>query len=166
MLFLGVDVGSDGCCAVLTENNELATYRFKNLTEKDICDIFKAVKTSPNAQNGLFCALEQVNSFPGQGVASSFKFGGNFGLLRGFLYSFDIPFELVRPQTWQKYLGCLSKGDKNITKSMAQRMFPTHKIGHGNADSILMAVYAYRIWHQREYGGINGKKTDGTSAQG
>jgi hypothetical protein len=52
-----------------------------------------------------------------------------------------IPFERVRPQAWQKTMGCMSKGDKNVTKSKAQELFPSMKITHAIADSLLIAKY-------------------------
>jgi hypothetical protein len=42
---------------------------------------------------------------------------------------------------WQKALGCLTKGDKNITKRKAQEMFPGIKVTHATADSLLIAHY-------------------------
>jgi len=53
-----------------------------------------------------------------------------------------VPFDTVTPQTWQKALRCLSRGDKNVTKSRAQGLFPNvFKITHANADALLLAHY-------------------------
>jgi hypothetical protein len=52
-----------------------------------------------------------------------------------------IPFTRVRPQVWQKELGCLTKGDKNISKRKAQELFPSMKVTHATADSLLIATY-------------------------
>jgi hypothetical protein len=56
-----------------------------------------------------------------------------------------IPFEEVSPVKWQKVMGCLSKGDKNVTKAAAQRLFPDIKITHAIADALLIAEYGRRI---------------------
>ena len=52
--------------------------------------------------------MEEVGGFikgnPAPGSAM-FTFGRGFGQLEGFLIAIGIPFELVRPQKWQKALG-------------------------------------------------------------
>ena len=40
---------------------------------------------------------------------------------------------------------CLTKGDKNVTKSAAQRLYPDRKITHADADAILIARYCYEV---------------------
>ena len=45
------------------------------------------------------------------------------------------------PQVWQKALGCMTGGDKNVTKRRAQELFPGHKITHATADALLIAHY-------------------------
>jgi hypothetical protein len=44
---------------------------------------------------------------------------------------------------WQKSLGCLTHGDKNVSKAAAQRLFPGMKITHATADALLIAYYGY-----------------------
>lgn len=48
--------------------------------------------------------LERVSSRPGEGTASSFKFGGMWWALRAMLSAFRIKYHLVSPQTWCKEL--------------------------------------------------------------
>lgn len=38
-------------------------------------------------------------------------------------------------------MGCLTKGDKNISKARAQQLFPTAKITHATADALLLAEW-------------------------
>jgi len=95
--------------------------------------------------------IERVHSMPGQGVASSFKFGRNYGFLRGLLIANKIPFEEVTPRTWQKGLGIKAKDKsesktqfKNRLKGKAQQLFPHLKITLATADAILIAEYGRR----------------------
>lgn len=88
--------------------------------------------------------IESVHSMPGQGVSSSFKFGRGYGNLEAFLTAAGIPFEYVSPGVWQRSLGCLSKGAKNVTKARAQQLFPKLKITHATADALLIAEYGWR----------------------
>ena len=89
--------------------------------------------------------LQRVRAMPRQGVSSTFKFGTSYGFCRGLLVSFSVPFEDVTPWKWQRELKCLSKGDKNVTKAAAQRLFPDQKVVHATADAMLLAEYARRF---------------------
>jgi hypothetical protein len=88
--------------------------------------------------------IEAVHSMPGQGVASTFKFGLNYGWWQGVLVSLRIPFERVSPIRWQTEMRCRSRGDKNVTKKLAQELFPNIKVTHATADALLIAEYGLR----------------------
>jgi crossover junction endodeoxyribonuclease RuvC len=88
--------------------------------------------------------LEQVHSSPQMGVVSSFTFGNGFGRLEMALTAAEIPFERVRPQVWQRAMGCMTKGDKNVSKRKAQELFPNIKVNHAIADALLIATYGTR----------------------
>ena len=142
-LFIGVDPGANGCAAVINELAEVvAQVRFKNATPHDIwhqfCQHFALTDKRCHA------VVERVRSTPQMGVVSAFTFGCNYSQARAFLIAGGVPFEEVIPQRWQKFLGCMSKGDKNVTKARAQELFPSVKITHGNADALLIAWYALR----------------------
>ena len=147
MTFLGIDPGISGGLAILYEGTfDPTVYAFKDMTVRDIVDCLRGI---PIGEHGSFAMLESVHSFPGQGVASSFKFGQHFGQLIGILAGSGIAYDLVSPQKWQKELGCLSKGDKNITKAAAQRLFPSVKVTHAIADALLLAEFCRRTVKQR-----------------
>ncbi len=88
--------------------------------------------------------LEQVSSSPQMGVKSSFTFGNGFGHLEMALTAAGIPFERVRPQVWQKALGCMTGGDKNVSKRKAQELFPHIKCTHATSDALLIAEFGRR----------------------
>jgi crossover junction endodeoxyribonuclease RuvC len=114
-------------------------------------DVWQWLRPEPDLtyDGQFFAIIEKVHSMPKQGVASSFKFGQSYGFLRGCLVASGIPFEEVSPQVWQKELGCLSKGDKNVTKARAQSLFPQLRITHATADALLICEYARRLWSRR-----------------
>lgn len=146
MLIFGTDPGQNGAMALLNiEGEVLDICQFNKCTESDIANVIVEWRLSFGDDSGCFAYLEKVHSMPGQGVASSFKFGRNFGFLIGCLTALHIPFEYVSPQKWQKELQCLSKGDKNVTKQKAQQLFPEQKITHSNADALLIAEYGRRL---------------------
>jgi hypothetical protein len=146
MSYLGIDPGINGAIAVLTENHDLQTYKMPE-TEADILALLRELQPAIR-----LAMLEHVQAIPTPGVSTSamFNFGAHFGALRMGLLAVCIPFETVRPAVWQRSMGCLSGGKKNLTKSVAQQLFPTHKITHGNADAALIAEFLWRREIKRE----------------
>ena len=159
MIFLGIDPGMSGGIGVMTmagdaEKANVSSVIFNKMTEMDISIEFESLKAKSAYSGGILAFIENVHGFPGMSVVAVSSFMGNFGFLRGCLYSHNIPFDLVSPQRWQKELGCRTHGDKNISKAKAQQLFPELKITHANADAILLAEYCRRIWKQRYAVGI------------
>lgn len=142
--FVGVDPGrSSGGIAYIADSCTM-TWKLSDMTDADIWSVFELL-----GEHAVFAVIERVNSMPGQGVASSFKFGASFGELKMATVAARIPFELVTPVKWQTAMKCRSKGDKNVTKGAAQRLFPKHKITHANADALLLAEHARRLHTER-----------------
>lgn len=140
--WIGVDPGGSGAGSMLCDQGEaMPTLKFKDATERDI-----ALWMIEIAQgwDRTVAVIERVSSSPQMGVTSSFSFGRSYGFLRGCLSALGIPFAEVTPQKWQKDMGCLTKGDKNVSKQRAQQLYPHVKITHANADSLLIATYCKR----------------------
>lgn len=141
-MWIGIDPGQSGGIAVIEETSSgvLVTSQKLDATEADVSaflDVF--------AVRAKFCVIEKVGATPQMGVCSAFTFGKSFGFLIGILTAHKIPFDFVTPQKWQKSLGCLTKGDKNVSKSAAQRLFPSVRFTHANADATLLAEYCRRM---------------------
>lgn len=138
----GIDPGKSGAIsAIWLSDGEPASFSQKlSETELDAADYFRAFDLQ-----GSFAVIEIVHAMPKQGVSSSFKFGQSYGFLRGLLTALQIRFVEVRPAKWQKDMQCLTKGDKNVTKAAAQRLWPKLKITHANADSLLLAEWGRRF---------------------
>ena len=70
--------------------------------------------------------VEAVQAMPGQGLSSTLKIGIGGGLWRGILVGLQIPYEIVRPQVWQKEMFAGVGGDDTKLKSalVAQRLHP------------------------------------------
>jgi len=140
--YLGCDPGASGGLTILGVNI-LAPSAFKMPdTERDLWDLMCSLKTWDGLP--VRAAIERVASRPGQGVASMFKFGMGYGALRMAVIAAGIPFRDVTPGVWQKALGCQTGGDKNVTKRMAQQLFPTNTWTHATADSALIAEWLRR----------------------
>jgi hypothetical protein len=144
MNFIGIDPGQSGGMVLLNrEGGLLFVTAFNKATEGDIASELREWDDIDNDYHAIAC-LEAVHSMPKQGVASSFKFGVSYGFLRGILTGLNIRWDTVTPQKWQKVMGCMTKGDKNVSKAAAQRLWPNTKWTHAIADAALIAEYARR----------------------
>ncbi len=132
---IGVDAGKNGGIAWIT-NGRACVEKMPD-TLQDLWELFRDIASEGNCR----AYLEQVHSSPQMGVKSAFTFGNGFGHLEMALTAAGIPFERVRPQVWQKAMGCMTKGDKNVSKRKAQELFPSMKVTHATADALLIASY-------------------------
>jgi hypothetical protein len=144
MTIIGIDPGTNGGIAWITDGKPCVE-KMPN-TLQDLWDLIQDIRTAASPPLGVgetkaMAYLEQVHSSPQMGVVSAFTFGNGFGHLEMALTAAGIPFTRVRPQVWQKELGCLTKGDKNISKRKAQELFPSMKVNHYVADALLIAEY-------------------------
>lgn len=123
-------------------------------TEGDVLDLIRGIKSGADIEcvpHGpaveTICVLEEVSGFAGKAQPGSamFRFGENFGFIKGVVQTLGIKLELVRPQVWQKAFGlgtasaCASKTEwKNKLKAEAQRRFPNLHVTHKTADALLI----------------------------
>lgn len=98
--------------------------------------------------------LEKVHSMPKQGVASSFKFGKNYGIVIGVVGGLRHPLVKMTPQEWKRVNGLIGK-DKDASRQLAMELWP-HLANHfhmrkddGRAEAALIAR-AYSITTIRE----------------
>ena len=141
--YIGIDPGKSGALALLTEDGQCTVVPFQ---ESAYTAILKAA-SGPSS----VCCLEKVGAMPGQGVVSMFNFGHNLGYIEGLLQAFDIPYQLVPPQTWKKEF-CVTS-DKNTSIEVCRKLFPhvcllptarSRKPSDGMAEAMLIAEYARR----------------------
>jgi len=136
MSVLGIDPGQNGAVAVILDNMSAVVFRMPS-TERDIFDLFCRIKEE---YAPIMCYIEDVHAMPRQGVASTFKFGKNYGFLRGVLTALEIPFDGIRPVAWQRRIRFSSKGNKKLAKQKAQNLFPNvADITEQTADALLIA---------------------------
>jgi hypothetical protein len=142
-IYIGIDPGINGGIATIN-NNSVQAYKMPQ-TIRDLWELIHEIKSTAELENySITAALESVWSSPQMGVKSAFTFGNGFGHLEMALTALGVPYERVRPQAWQKAMGCLTKGDKNVSKRRAQELFPAIKVTHAIADALLIAEFARR----------------------
>ena len=147
----GIDPGASGGIAYISEDGRLIKAQKAGETEADTASmlIFPGL---------VEVTIEKVHVMPAvdwksppcpacgqrktiRGATSLGSFMQNYGVLRGLLIGMKIRFDEVPPATWQRYMHCLTKGDKNISKAKAQQLFPGAKVTHATADAILIAEF-------------------------
>jgi hypothetical protein len=138
-LYIGIDPGLSGGIAFIPNLGDPWAHKMPE-TDRDLIDLLSdsISLAEPRAM------LELVHSSPQMGVKSAFTFGEGYGRLQAILTALRVPYERIRPQAWQKAMGCLTKGDKNVSKRRAQELFPTLKVTHATADALLIAEYNRR----------------------
>jgi crossover junction endodeoxyribonuclease RuvC len=92
--------------------------------------------------------LERVSAMPGQGVASTFKFGAAFGTIKGVTAALKVPLHIVSPTVWKKHfrLGA----DKDEARALALRLWPasihfSRKRDHNRAEAALLARFGAEV---------------------
>ena len=145
--YLGIDPGKSGAiCAIDSGGNAWVVVK----TDRDYKDIWHELWYASCIKGRCFAAIENVHAMPGQGVASTFKFGESFGMLLGLLTATDVEYIKVRPTVWCKELGLKKKKEesntdwKNRHKQLAQDLFPDVDVTHAPADALLIAEYCRR----------------------
>jgi hypothetical protein len=81
-----------------------------------------------NAHDIAHVFLEKAQSFPKQGLSSTFNYGRHYGELIGILTALELPFTLVRPQEWTKVIHAGTDGDmsaKERTLQAITRLYPS-----------------------------------------
>jgi crossover junction endodeoxyribonuclease RuvC len=141
---IGIDVGASGAIAWIDERGKSCVEKMPD-TLQDLWELVVSISLNAGTGGlGVRAYLEAVSSSPQMGVVSSFSFGRGYGNLEMALTAAGIPFERVRPQVWQKAMGCMTKGNKNISKAKAQELFPDKKATHWSSDALLIALYGSR----------------------
>lgn len=158
MHIIGIDPGLSGGIAMLNiaepqiiiydvmpiingEHRELDTTRIYNL--------FKMYTE-------VHVVIEKAQSMPGQGVASSFTIGRNYGILVGMLCGLKLPHSIVHPRTWQKVMFRDVRHDdtKQASLVVSQRLWPNEdfkqserckKAHDGITDACMLAEYGRRM---------------------
>lgn len=142
MIYLGIDPGKSGAIGVQWDDGFPPNAIALSKTPVDVIEQLRDVADVGYVAS--IAIIEKVHSSPQMGVKSAFTFGQSYGWLLGVLDALRIPYEFVTPQKWQKAMGCLTGGDKNVSKAAAQRLWPNLKITHANADALLIAEYCRR----------------------
>lgn len=163
-VFIGIDPGLKGGWAVISDPGDgiLGNGKPANeacgfvATDGRVDGAYFAGMLTATASPIQDCLviLEKVHSLPKQGVASTFKFGVNYGIVLGVVASLGYRMELVTPQAWKKVILAGTQKDKDAAIAWAQRAYPNvslippgcRKPSDGLADALAIAAYGQRTY--------------------
>ena len=153
---IAIDPGKSGGFAFVDRYSDVAAEAMPD-TEGDI--ITELADMTYSSESEKVCIMEVVSGYIGapQPGSAMFKFGENYGFLKGVIMSNGFKLHLVRPQEWQKGLGLgNSRGMKktawkNKLKAEAQRLYPHLKVTMKTADALLILEYYQRIFKPLEH---------------
>ena len=140
---IAIDPGKAGSIAV-REGNKIVSVQPMPATPRDL---FEAILEAAENTAECVAVLERVGAMPGNGAASMFTFGQNFGQIQMALAAVGVRTLEVLPNVWQKSLGLLSRkgtsktDHKNRLKAAAQKLFPGIKVTHTNQDALLLSEW-------------------------
>ena len=148
---MGIDPGVRGGLVVLTPAGMVAhTEGFvPGMTHSALIGAVRLGLTKTRQLGHVHVTIEKVGYMPGDGGKGANTFGRVDGLLRGAVLMWMIENGCgqlydVTPMFWQSALGCLSGGNKNVTKNKACDIWPTVRWTHSIADAALIAEYGRR----------------------
>ncbi|NCY22175.1 hypothetical protein EBX31_09510 [bacterium] len=133
MSFVGIDVGAKGGMALLSVDGAVLHLRpMPSMCGKfNVALMLESLREIDeharlHSKDGVRLAvMEHVGAFPGQGVSSMFSFGYNAGAIEGCVSALRWPYQLVRPQLWQKmmHVGIYSaqRAVQNLTTGLLTR---------------------------------------------
>tara|TARA_R100000655_G_scaffold58794_1_gene97192 strand:- start:127 stop:486 length:360 start_codon:yes stop_codon:yes gene_type:complete len=110
-------------------------------------ELQKEVSWARLKRHDVKCTLEKVNAMPGQGVSSTFKFGQNFGWIRGVLMALRIVFFEERPAQWMKQVkmnkntGEEKSDHKKRRRQVIQNIYPDVKLTNDTFDALWLAEF-------------------------
>jgi len=142
-------IGPSGYCDVLDIPTIGYTVGGKQRRTYDIPNLSQMLKQF--AAQRAMAFVEEQSTRPQQSSTSAKKIGYGEGILHGLLVSFDIGYEVVRPQQWKKEMLDGMGKEKQDSILAAQRIYSMDKDlvrrltqRHDRAEALLIAEYGRR----------------------
>ena len=136
---IGIDPGATGAIAMIQPMVEVWDMP---ATPHDLATLMRTFDA-----NTTRVYVEEVHSMPGQGVASTFKFGKGYGEIIGVLATLGLGYRAISPAVWKRAMG-LQRAEKADSRRKAQELYPTAPLSrvkdHGRAEALLIAEWGRR----------------------
>jgi len=158
---LGVDPGLFGAFALVEREGDVpvvAVYdmpldRVTTATGKRRSQIDLTAATGwidLHADDIALAVVEEPGAMPGQGVASTFRFGFACGAAQALVAAHFLPYRLVAPAAWKRAMRLVATG-KDGARQMATRLLPRQAHlwprvkDDGRAEAVLLALYGRQL---------------------
>lgn len=172
MKIMGIDPGLEGAIAVTNDQpmgieadvslQDIPILKVGKRRELNIGEMVKIM--ADEKPDAVF--IEKAQTMPKQGVASSGKYMYVFGVLVGICAAFCIPYTLVHPARWKKFMMPDMQKAKDASIMRVQQMYPhivfARKKDHHRADALLIAEYG-KILAKGALGGKDKAEHSGNS---
>jgi crossover junction endodeoxyribonuclease RuvC len=148
MIYIGVDPGavSGALGAIDDRGGYIDSFDIDHQDKHILAMVLKSrILSIIDPKEGAEICMENVHSFPKQGISSTFTFGRAVGVISAVCQLSNKNFTLVTPQVWKKHFGLSS--DKNEALDMARMFWPEAraslklKKNTGKAEALLIAEY-------------------------
>lgn len=159
-LTVGIDPGLRGGIAALDPTGALVglwpmPVAGGEVHAAGLADLLRSLRCLDNHQDIGGVCLEKVGAMPKQGVASTFRFGTGWGMVRGVCAALGLPVVLVMPTQWKRRVLVGLPHDKDgairfctSRWPQADLILPGCRVPHdGLADALCIAEYL-RIHHR------------------
>jgi Holliday junction resolvasome RuvABC endonuclease subunit len=145
--FVGIDPGKQGGVSWVDVSNkgvERNAISFKDMTPRDL---FETLSDVMDDVDDCTVVIEKVGTMPKDSASNAFKFGYSAGMLEAAAVAAKKPYHFVVPAKWQGFMKCRTKGDKSVTRKMAQQLFPGFHLRITNqiADAMLLCEYCRKV---------------------
>lgn len=153
MLYIGIDPGKSGACAMLGVGDggqQVSVFAWDS--ERFVAEMRAVGKQVRDHGMKALACVEKVGARPKQGVVSTFSFGKSAGFIEGVLVSCGVPYQLVVPRRWKHTFGL--NNDKSESIETCKRLFPGICLkrndrcrveSDGMAEALLIAEFARRL---------------------
>ena len=151
MLVLGIDPGINGAIASYDGSDFISVFDIPKMKSKGAGEEINWVLLAAEFKNKYAACthayIENVQSRPGEGRSSGFKFGYAAGGLRAMTAFCGIPITMVTPSSWKLAMGLNS--DKDYSRTKATELFPfnahefARKKDNNKAEAALLAYYGF-----------------------
>jgi hypothetical protein len=147
--FMGIDPGASGAVVLIEQTGHAEAAHIYRMPGEDVTLVRLFRYLQPRT---LVATIEAQHAFPNfkkmpdgttrvQNQTGQVKFIGHYEFMRGLLIGMEYSVEPVQPATWQRYLHCLTRGDKSVSLAKARELFPNVSVTNWNADALLIAEY-------------------------
>jgi hypothetical protein len=151
---LGIDPGREGAVVALRGTAAEAALLPSTDAGLDGRALVATLRSLLGDDDQPYVVVERAQSFPGQGVASSFRYGRDYGRILGVLDAIGWPYETVPPAVWHRaVVGGSGVDPKARARAVVEARLPwlelrpgkRRKAHEGIVDAACLALYGLEV---------------------